>query len=85
MCYLLKRKKKELWLGLFFGPQLLSVMNLAFCLIIHFKKKDENIPVPAALLSPPACADILFYPLLAPWLVIQYHNTHASYHQATPA
>lgn len=85
MCYLLKKERKELWLGLFLGVWLLPVRNLAFCLIIHFKMKDSNFPVPAALLSPPACADILeYYPLLAPWLVIQYHNTHASYHQATP-
>lgn len=83
-CYLLKRKKKKLWLGLFFRVRLLPVVNLAFCLIIHFRKKDENISVPAALLSPPACADILHYPLLAPWLVIQHHNKHTSHHQATP-
>lgn len=51
-------------------------MNLAFCLIVYLKRKEGNIPAPAALPSPPACADILYYPLLAPWLVIQYHNAH---------
>lgn len=53
-----------------------TTANLAFCLIICFKRKEENIPAPAALPSPPACADILYYPLLAPRLVIQYHNAH---------
>lgn len=81
---MLSTQEGELWLGLFLGVWLLPVRNFTFCLIIHFKMKDANVPAPAALLSPPACTDILYYPLLAPWLVIQYHNTHTSYHQATP-